>query len=498
MTELIVATRFRASDTTLCSVTAAFDGGNPVDPDSVLVAESFFTMPAGTTYFELIVQTLTSDAFSSSGTFSDDGAGGFTPNEALGAFEPPVTASFVGDTAYYVVAHLPELRDATDDSVTSLTPPPGRVGVSPPSPITSWDSAPDLFNASVISTPCLVGSTLQVTASSLTASGEMVVFERTVADAPTRVAVYWPTAVSRNPGAMATPFLYYLHPTYAQNAIANPQDPSSPYYVNSGDNHDPVTNSTYPNGYDYNYFGLWRYLHYSDATSGGAWAGDPVLQDPFWKGLPYQIDASGKPVVAVLAMNKVAGSPCDEVKSLTEAAEMQQLLFDIQAVMFRRAGNFTPPGIGRLAMASFSSGHTTLSCCLSKTSNHSHALYTDTLQEIYLFDPHADLASELTAPVANTLTWLASGPLAFPPTKVARLYTQITPPNLTPVLAQFGMPTPNGPFDLPAPANSNISVTCLPLATWNAVAPSIYQHTGDVHQVMSAAMLTDALVRSSF
>lgn len=501
MTTLIVSTILRGTSTTFATVTASFDGAGQVGPDSTLLEQSFFTMPQGTTDVEISVQSLAGDAFSVTGTFTDDGLGGLEPSDAPAEFEPPTLSSFGGNDAILITAHLGELRDATTDSVASLQPPPGRAGVSPPSPITAWAPAPVFASGSVIQTPCLSGSTLQVTSQQLSASGEMLVLERLAGGPPTRVAVFWPFDVSRDPDAEPTPFLYYFHPTVAQAAEVNKEDSNSPYYVNSGDNHDPTTHSTYPNGYDYNYFGLWRYLHYSDDVDPGTgdWLGDPLRGDWFWKGLPYQVEASGKPVVTVIAMNKVAGNPCDELSSLTDASALQQLLLDVQAFMFRRETNYSPPGLGRLAMASFSSGRTTLSCFLSRASNHNHPLYTDTLQEVYLFDPHADLASELTAPVANTLAWLASGTVLFPPTKVARLYTQISPTALAPVLSQLGLPPAKTPFDTSIPFNSNISVTCLPLlSVWANAAPGVFHNTGQVHQAIPALMLTDALRRSHF
>ncbi len=80
------------------------------------------------------------------------------------------------------------------------------------------------------------------------------------------------------------------------------------------------------------------------------------------------------------------------------------------------------------------------------------------------------------------------------------IYTQNDPSTLVSV---FGIPAVTAPFDESMPTNARRSITCLPLATWFALASSTgssvpYKNTGEVHQVMSALMLTDALSRSDF
>ncbi|MFI9158745.1 hypothetical protein [Kitasatospora aureofaciens] len=151
-------------------------------------------------------------------------------------------------------------------------------------------------------------------------------------------------------------------------------------------------------------------------------------------------------------------------------------------------------------MASFSSGHAALTCFLGDATNQAHPLYLDTLQEVYLFDPHADLVSETLAPLAQVAAWAARGTSA---SKIARLYTQNDPAQLAPLLGRLGVTAPGpAPFDA-ATADDRNSLTSLPLAAWNALAAQQggtvpYANTGQVHQVIPALMLTDALRRSQF
>src|SRR5262249_55048508 len=142
--------------------------------------------------------------------------------------------------------------------------------------------------------------------------------------------------------------------------------------------------------------------------------------NPFWKGLPYQMQASGKSAVIVMPLNKVAAT-CKEIERFASAALVEELLLEIQAFMLRRAANFDRPGIGHLAFASFSSGHATMTCFLSDATTRAHLLYKDTLQEIIYFDPHGDDQTVTAGAVNQAVFWGNQGTTA---SKIVRLYTQ--------------------------------------------------------------------------
>jgi hypothetical protein len=262
------------------------------------------------------------------------------------------------------------------------------------------------------------------------------------------------------------------------------------FFTNVLDRHDPMTNDTYPWGFDYQFFGLLRPLRYM---------GDPLLEDPFPKGLPYQIQASGRNVVLVLPLPRVGAEPCAEITSFADAVFLQEYLEEIQAFMFRRAGNFSFGPVGRVGMGSFSSGHALLSCFLTQPANQTHPLLLDTLQEVWLFDPHADKAEVTGEALAHVAAWAVRGSAA---TKIARLYTQNDPGHLAPLLAQLGVTAGAAPFHAET-ADGRKSLTSLPQAAWQSVAQQLqgtvpYTNSGQVHQVIPALMVTDALRRSGF
>lgn len=500
MALLVISGRIRGQSTTLCNFTVSVNNGPFTAPDNLLLDQNFFTIPDQP---ELIaVQANAFDAAkypALTGTFQIDGGGNMNVIAAPAEFEPLNIVITPFTRTIFLVIHFSPFRDVTERARQSLSPTGADFPGSPPAPLPgdmSWrapfltplpppvvSSLSTLNDITFIGAPSLNGSKIQVVQHTVVPRGQVIFLEILGATTPRLVAVYWPDTVLRGLGAGPTPFLVYFHPTAGQNAPA--------FYVDQRDRHDPVTNSTYPWGFDYQYFGLWRYLNFE---------GDPLKNNPFCKGLPYQIDASSKGAVLVLPLNKVAGVPCDEALSFTDASFLQEHLQELQSYMFRRAGNYQSPGLGRLAMASFSSGHTLLSCFLNNAVNQNHTLYLNTLQEIYLFDPHADLVSVTLTPTIGMAQWVNRGATE---TKVARLYTQNNASLLSPVLAQLGLSTAPAPFDLTAPTNPRISVSCLPLAAWNALArrlggSQLYTNTGDVHQVISAVMLTDAMRRSNF
>ncbi|MFF4820885.1 hypothetical protein ACFY2K_40630 [Kitasatospora sp. NPDC001309] len=225
-----------------------------------------------------------------------------------------------------------------------------------------------------------------------------------------------------------------------------------------------------------------------------------MLTNPSAKGLGLQLAASGRNVVLVLPLMRADGNPCNEIGSFADAAFLQEYLPEIQAFMFRRRGNFQFGAIGRLGMASFSSGHAALTCFLGNAANQAHPLYLDTLQEAYLFDPHADLVSATLPPLTQVAAWAARGSSG---TKVARLYTQNDPAQLAPLLAQLGVTAPGpAPFDAATPDDRN-SLISLPLTSWKDLATKQggsvpYTVSEQAHHVISALMLTDALRRSQF
>lgn len=498
MAQLVLTGQIRGQTTTLCNFTIAVDGGARVGPDSVVLDQSIFTIPDTDTAVDIEAAAVDQTKYGTLTAHLDIDANGtvqatFPPG---GNWPPPtVSPSAVGQTVIMTV-HFSPLRDVTEQARLSLdqtgsdypgsppAPAPGDMSFRTPGvtlPPAAYSPPPAVTDTTFIASPSIDGGAIQVETQSVTPDGEAVVLQLPGVDAPQLVAVYWPSGVSRDPGAPPASFLVYFHAGMAQNSPA--------FYNDARDRHDPVTGSTYPFGWDYQFFGLLNYLQY---------IGDPFLANPFAKGLALQVENSGRDVVLVLPLARVAANPCDEVSSFADADFLQEYLPEIQALMCRRTGNFGFGPIDRLAMASFSSGHAALTCFLGNSTNQAHPLYLDTLQEVYLFDPHADLVTETLGPLVQVAAWAARGTSG---SKVARLYTQNDPAQLAPLLARLGVTTPGpAPFDAATPDDRS-SLTSLPLAAWNALATQLgsgvpYANTGQVHQVMSALMLTDALRRS--
>ncbi|MEU5431814.1 hypothetical protein AB0G73_00365 [Streptomyces sp. NPDC020719] len=500
MAQLVLTGQIQGQTTTLCNFTISIDGGSPVPPDTVVLDQSIFTIPDADAQIDINAAALDQTKYGTlTAHLGIDATGTITPTFPAGTSNwppPTITSSAVGQTVMMTVFFSP-LRDATEQARLSLAqtgndypgsppaPTPGDMSFRAPGvalPPTNYSPLPPATDATFIASPPIASGKIQVETRTVAPSGETVVLQIPGVTAPQLVAVHWPADVPRDPGASPAPFLIYFHSGMAQN--------SPTFYDDPRDRHDQTTNQTYPFGWDYQFFGLLNYLRYID---------DPFLTNPFAKGLALQIEGSGRNVVLVLPLMRVANTPCDEVVSFADAVFLQEYLPEIQAFMFRRRGNFQFGPIGRLGMASFSSGHAALTCFLGDTNNQAHPLYLDTLQEIYLFDPHADLVSETLPPLTQVTAWAARGTSG---TKNARLYTQNDPAQLAPLLAQLGVTGGVAPFHAQTP-DGRKSLTSLPLAAWNSLATQLgsgvpYANTGQVHQVMSALMLTDALRRSEF
>ena len=497
MATLIVTGNIRGSASTLCHFELSVNNGPFTSPDHVVFDKSFFTIPDTPVPIAIRASAVDAAKYGTlEGQFQLDAAGTLQPIAAPAEFTPAQPLGFPPLRSILLSVHFTPLMDVTGRARDALRfsgpdfpgPPPNgdmsfrQSGFVTPTPPASLQPR-ELSDLTFIDSPSISGSALRVTTRTSHPQGSITIFEWRGATAPKLYAVFWPTAVARGPGAPPTPFLLYYHPTAGQNA---PE-----FYTDARDRHDPTTRSTYPWGFDYQFFGFWRYLNYE---------GDSLKKDPFCKGLPHQIEASGKNVVLVLPLNRVAANPCDETIMLRDASFVQELLEELQAYVMRRAGLYQPPGIGHFAMASFSSGHFLLSCFLQNAANHTHPLYLQQLREIYLFDPHADRADITLLPVIDMARWAGQGASE---TKVARLYTQNNVTQLAPVFAQLGVPAGSVPFDATSPFNPRHSVACLPLNAWNALATSVgstfaYINTQASHQAISALMLTDALRRSDF
>lgn len=361
------------------------------------------------------------------------------------------------------------VRDATGDVLASLTRvPASRVGHHPAMwPPAVWHT-PTVVDHHFIASPPITGADLNFLQTSVSPDMEHRVLEVMGLMTPQLFAVSWPRALPRTATAGPTPFLMYFRPTVGQNAARG-------YYVGPG-------LGTYPFGWDYLFYGLWRYINYM---------GDPLTLDPYAKGLPYQISGAQRNVVLVLPLNRHPG----ELGVLLDAAWMQRILTEIQGFMFRLAGVPLAPPLGRTALAAFSSGNSLVAQFLGNPLNQRHALYLSTLRELYMFDAPA---SGVSSWVAQAIRWARAGSGAD---KMIRVFTRR---NDASYRALLGAALPSGgPFVMDAPAGRLSTVAVLPDTAWRRAstargAPGLVKSWQEPHQLISATMLTDALRRSGF
>jgi hypothetical protein len=183
------------------------------------------------------------------------------------------------------------------------------------------------------------------------------------------------------------------------------------------------------------------------------------------------------------------------VGAFLSAPSAETILREVQAFLFRRAGVYTPPGLGRVALASFSGGNELVTKFLSNLTNQAHPFYLDTLQEIYMFDI---AQRSVTAWLTEVQAWAGRGTST---TKMIRAYTQFPVGAYASLLG--GAPAA-APF-VATSADGLRTAAVLPGLAWNRAAAAagapIMAAGGafhDTHQLISALMLTDALQRSGF
>lgn len=412
------------------------------------------------------------------GRFRVEASGVVTPDPSNDpvAFKPPVGAYHTASSHLtFLSAYLTRLRDRTSAAREALVPTTNYVPhdhvSSTPTGDASWQPSWRPDPASSIHVIDDVDYTRQrrphFSAQTVSPDAEVMILELAgpAPQVPQLLAVAWPARLSRAPGAESPPYLTYFHASYGQNVSAG-------FYQ-------VTRRHPYPFGWDFLFFGLWRYLFY---------VGDPVTADPYAKGLIHQIDAAGRPVVLVLPVHH----PGAEVGQLGGAQFMEEILLEIQAFMFRRERNYGWPGaLRRAALAGFSASNFLIDSFLGRSSHQrpQSEFYRSTLKEIYSFDcpdgGKAGLAGSLRR-------WLSTGD----DDKMVRLYAQSDHPSFHDLVAPHGhrsgclLQSPDG----------RRSYMVAGTGQWPDA--HAYRHWrgdpwGSVHQLTSATLLVDALRRGT-
>jgi hypothetical protein len=470
-----------------CNFEVAFNGGDFTAVSRVAEQPAVIAIPATPRPLPVAIRAkpTTKKHFAYNGRFSYLGDGNLVRVEAAPEFRPPRAINFqkppgspvASSSSVTLVFYLSRVSDKTDEVVfQSNDVPPNREayvpGVSNGQSSAGWlDSWPGskAGSANYIAADPVLHGVLQYSAQNIDPDSENIVFGVAGTVTPKLVAVSWPKKVERTLASKKTPFLVYFHAGMFQNSPrANPP----------GTNYEGPGQKPYPFGFDYLFFGLWKYMNYQ---------GDPLLSGGghYSKGIPYQVAAAGKDVVSILPESSVGF----EVGAFGDAESAHDILREIDAFMYRRAGIYTSKGIGRTALAAFSSGNDSIRFFFKNTANHGKLFYTDILQEVYGFDPpHADDW------VDAALKWAGASS-----EKIIRIYSQGAHKTYAKLVPHHTLTAPS----VQTSGNSR-SIALLPRKAWAAVrAPQglttlVDDDNDDPHQLISAVMLTDAIRRSKF
>jgi hypothetical protein len=394
-------------------------------------------------------------------------------------FLPPRAIRTKSGHMFLVTFVLSRIHDATQHTLIMLNVHNEHGVPRPQIPRpASWDPRPQSLH--VIADRPVASDRLAFEPSAAAPTGEMRILALklpTETSAPHYLAVFWPDAVTRERESAAAPVLVYFHAAVSQNV---------PRYYERRD--EIRIKETYPDGWDYLFYGLFQYMQYDgDPFAGG--------DAPYTKGIPHQMAMSGKPCVAVLPQNSFA----QEIGAFMHGDAMQDALSEIVAYMFRRRGILRSPGVGRTALAAFSSGNNFVTSFLA--ANRHTAFYTSTLKEVYMFDAPMGRGPTrgqgMDRWVKQALKWLASGPSAE---KKLRAYVQEATGNLRAIVTGLKQAPTVGES-----SDAAITVSILPPPAWaqairaNGGTPDLRDGGfGETHQMISAVMLTDALRRSGF
>jgi hypothetical protein len=390
-----------------------------------------------------------------------------------------ITASVAGVTIARLTVTVSRLRDVSADALAQLATAP-RTRLNKPTdyselathgdfPPAAW-ALPDRPGTTFVDVTKVIDGNKIGTVVHDTVGGdfECAVFAIAGVRVPKLVAVSWPRTLLRDNDSGPTPFLVYYHPGTGQNV-------DDGYYLGGG-------LAPYPWNFDFCYHVLYAYQWY---------AVDPLTTSPYSKGIPFQIAAGGKNVVSVIPCNAPVGN---EFGAFGDAAAVQDVLLDLQALMFRRAGVAEgPKTLGRTALGAFSSGNNFMAAFLQSPANRAHEFCQDTLREVYCFDPPFGITAGLTG---AALAWAGSPDSG----RRIALYTQAAHEAHTKLL---GKPLPTAPYLVNNPDRTRTSAV-LPSGTWKTTFEAF---TGqrwpgwgfdETHQVISAMMLTHAMATSGF
>jgi hypothetical protein len=279
-----------------------------------------------------------------------------------------------------------------------------NLGCRPLWPLTTWDR-PELSEYNYVEDPPVDNQTgnLRVTSRTIYPRTFEFVFKIEGIEVPKLVAVSWPTALLTRKNS-PVPFLVYFRPEF----IPGPDNRQSgqrgfgPFYTSP-----PL--KRYPWGWDFLFYGFWNYLNYradpltykderwrcgqsracrSKAEAAQLGFGLTETDEKFSFGLPYQIAASGKPVVLVFPLGGAR-----TFGDFHKAEVVQRTLESIQSFVLKQAHIQPAPALEWVALAGFSKSNATVANFLQGTvnkENRDHPFVRRIVREVYIFDPPLD------------------------------------------------------------------------------------------------------------
>jgi hypothetical protein len=365
------------------------------------------------------------------------------------------TSVRVADRVLESLGQVPERKRPNDPERRNLIP-----RNEPKWPPAQWSRSPRrgffVVQDPIINPRSLM---LNVAPQDLTPDTDEFLFE-TDLGVPSIVAVSWPKALNPK-NIKSIPFLVYFRPK--PNTTGDRWGPS---YVGAS------SLGEYPYGWDFLYYQFWAYLNYrSDPLTyqEERWhpskdfllkAGPPGLTETHEKfsfGLPYQIAASGKPVVLVFPLlhhERTLGQ-------FFKADVVQETLEAIHGHVLKKMGVQEPhPSLGSIALAGYSFSVDFVRQFLEAPNNVKHPLLTQSLKEIYLFDPsqHKDAGNRA---IKAAVDWADRDGASA--SRAIRVYSQTFFEKFEAVL---GGRVADGPFSRESAKSNKRSVTHLPIRTW--------------------------------
>jgi hypothetical protein len=332
----------------------------------------------------------------------------------------------------------------------------------------AWSSAP-LTLPSVVQMPLIRGGSTDLrftTPADVAPAMTEAVLEVRGGGVPALLSVSCPTelldrvaiASRSSPQRPSLPFLVHYRP-FARGAGFFDQRPGS---------------KGYPWDWDYLFFPFWSERSYIT---------DPIVRPKVGKGFCYQIAASGNRLALVLPLPR--GSSFGR---MIDPAWLESMLVEIQAYLLRRRLVYAPSDQpNRVALSSLSAGAEALRDVLQR-SEATHAI-----REAYLLDPPDFEADSITRTILGWSNRIGN-------TTRVRVYARFSnavyeSEGLVESTA-FEQALPSPPSSLPR-TYANVTT-----ARWRRVADArgalSRWNDSNVHQLVGATMLTDALRRSDF